>query len=144
MSFHGAKDQERLLPVRLTGTQDGGGKGGVIRRIGKVLRLQAQPGPIAEDRALTRGFAVEEVSRIELQPRLGGAQLERAAAVRVEEQRGTCHRARCCLEYPVVVVAVPEAQLLIRRLVATPDRVRGAEVGGRAGHLARVPCRNGS
>ncbi len=72
---------DRRRVVRVARVEPGRRERLLVRRVGIVLRLQRQPvtlavGPAA--RAVER--AVEEVARVELDPRLGGPDLERAAA----------------------------------------------------------------
>src|ERR1700685_1725114 len=69
--------------------QLGGWKAGVVRRIGKVLRLKAQRRTMrVELAAFALHRAVEEVSGVELHPRLGGQDLQYASGLRIVHSRG--------------------------------------------------------
>ncbi len=58
--------------VGLPWLQLAGGKLGVIRRIGKVLRLQAEPGALVIDvTVLAMERSIQKIAGIELYPGLG-------------------------------------------------------------------------
>ena len=76
--------------------------------------------------------AVEEVARVELDPRLGGEDLERAAALRLDDPGDLAQLARLAAQHEVVVVAAAALQLLVGRVDARADRCRLAEVERRA------------
>src|SRR5690606_1527189 len=74
------------VTVKLPGGQPGAWKGGLVRGVGKVLRLKAQAGRLPVQRAaLAAQGAGEEVAGIELQPRLGGQDLHNPPRLRVAQ-----------------------------------------------------------
>jgi hypothetical protein len=107
---------------------------GVVRRVGEVLGLEAQAvvAVVAGTGAAHEG-AVEEVPGVELEARLGGVDLEHAAARRVAQAggRGRTRGAGRAVEDEVVVVA---AARLLERADALADPARRAEVEGRPRH----------
>src|ERR1700744_2880393 len=78
-----------LTAISLPRIEPGGRKSRTIRRIREVLGLQHQGVALAvEPLALAGGRPVEEVSRIELQPRRRGEQLQHPARARVLDSGG--------------------------------------------------------
>src|SRR4030088_1719518 len=74
--------------VRLPRTEDRRREVRLVRRIWEVLGLQRQPVPLAV--LLVAGAvqrAVEEVARVELDPRLVGLDRQQASAGRIEQLR---------------------------------------------------------
>src|SRR3954464_3517960 len=54
----------------------------LVRRVREMLRLEAQPAAMRVDvTSLPLDRAVKKIARVELQPRLGGANLQGAAAL---------------------------------------------------------------
>ena len=138
------KCEHGLLGVGLRRAAESCWESRLIRRVGKVLGLEAQAGAVTKHAALTRGLAIHEIARIELQTRLRGANFQRAAAGGVGEHGGQAQR-RClrAVEHPVVIVAVAERELLVVGLDAAADDMRRAEIERRAGNR-RAIRRSGS
>src|SRR5258708_4157142 len=84
-------------PSRLVapaGPQHGGREVRMVRRIGEMLRLEAQRGTLLIHAAALAGDrAVEEVPGVELQARLGRRHVERTSARRILELRRVAKRA---------------------------------------------------
>src|SRR4051812_45452003 len=72
------KDCSRM--ILLPGTQNGRRKVRVVGRVRVMLRLECKAvSEMVDAGAFSRDAAVEKVSGVELQPRLGGENVERAA-----------------------------------------------------------------
>src|SRR4051794_39265033 len=108
-----------------------------------MLRLQSEAvaltvGPAA---GAVQG-AVEEVSAVELQSRLGGVDGELASTAWVRSpgrELEAVVRVVAPVQYPVVVVSAPIDDLLEVGPVARPDRRGPREVHRRAGHPVDRP-----
>src|SRR5262249_4805570 len=75
-----AEGEDRLRLQPLAGTQNRRRKGRLVRRVGEMLGLQAQAGAALVDAAgLAGDRAIEKIAGIELNARLGGRHVERAA-----------------------------------------------------------------
>src|SRR3954452_12263590 len=105
----------------------------MVRGIREVLCFKAHPGPIRIHGTDTGRFAVHEVARVELYAGLRGADLERAPALGLGDSRRQGHPRARLVEYPVVIVATPQTQLLIVGANAGADGVRRSEVEWRSG-----------
>src|ERR1700730_17336217 len=80
-----------------------------------MLRLETQPGAVRKHASpARRRLAVHEVACVELNARLRGAHLERAATFRICHYGCKRHPAGALVEHPVVIVTVTAAELLIR------------------------------
>src|SRR5262245_36224866 len=100
-----------------------------LERDGAVTRVDA---PLLTDHMIT-----EAVAGVDLNSRLGGEDLEQAAAHRIIETRCECRLlAGIVIEYEVMVVASADPELFV--ILANPiaDGRRVAEVEWRAGDVA--------
>src|SRR5438034_8743942 len=98
-----------------------------------MLRLEAQArAPAVHVPGLARDRAVEEIARVELQPRLSRRDVERAPARRLLEARRMQEAVAIPIEDPVVIVAGREAQLLVAGIDARADRRGVPEIERRA------------
>src|ERR1041385_8098838 len=91
--------------------------------------------------ALSFNSPIQEVAGVKLNPGLRRADVDGAPADGIHEPSGVAQNPRPGLiQDPVVVVAVPEAELLVRRVDPRAHRGRCAEVERRArdsSYLAR-------
>src|SRR5688500_4824846 len=78
--------------------------------------------------------SVEKVARIELEPGLGGVDVEHASGHRFREVRREREAISRPIEDEVVVVASRAAQLLIIGIDAASNRRRQAKIERRTGH----------
>src|ERR1051325_11325333 len=106
-----------------------------------MLRLETQPETVSIDApALSGNRAVEEVAGVELDPGLGGADAQGAAALRALELcRGQETGATTAVEHPVVIIASPITELRVGLLDARADRRGAAEIERRARHGRDLP-----
>src|SRR4051812_48788286 len=100
----------------------------MVRGVREVLCFKAHPGPIRKHGTDTGGFAVHEVACVELYAGLRGADLERASALGLGDSRRQGLPRACLVEYPVVIVATPQTQLLVIRANAGTNGMRRSEV----------------
>src|SRR5947209_12599788 len=107
--------------IRVAGPQDCRRKVRFVRRIGEMLRLEAETASRAVRVTRFAGIARQPVARVELHARLGRRDIERAPARRLDHPRGMVHAARS-VQDEVVVVAVREAEL---RVIAIDPRADG-------------------
>ena len=115
----------------------------LVGRVGEVLRLEAEPEPVAVHRtALAGDRAVEEVPRVELHARLRRRDVHDAAGGRLAHRDDAPERAGVAVEHPVVVVALAVRDLLVLRVDAGADRGGGAEVERRALHRPQLAGRD--
>src|SRR6185369_10367453 len=118
-----AEGEDRPGIVGLPGTQLGRREVLLIGGIREMLRLEAEAGAQRVDvPALALDRPVEEVPGIELDARLGRADLERAAALRVGDARGEVRAGTLPVQAPVVIVALAVLQLRIVLVDARADR----------------------
>src|SRR5262245_16400991 len=84
-----AEGEDRLRAVLLARPEDGGGEGGLVRRVRVVLGLEAEPGAAGVGPApLALQGPVQEVAAVELQARLRGGDVEDDAQAGVRHPRG--------------------------------------------------------
>src|SRR3954466_5595802 len=109
-----------------------------------MLRFQTQTCALTVDApALPGDRPVEEVAGIELHAWLCRADFDRSAADRIFQTRCRCQRTRPDLiDYPVVIIAPPEAKLLVRLPNARADGGRLPKVERRARNRGDLPGRN--
>src|SRR5437868_10511931 len=94
----------------------------MVRRIGKMLSLQAQCAATDVGRtALAFERAVQKVSRIELGSRLGSGDAKPAPARGLIDFGCVEELATWRVEHPVVVIAFAEADLLVIGIDAVAD-----------------------
>src|SRR6478672_6179312 len=122
-SVRGAELEHRGGLVHLARTQDHRGKLRLIRRIGKVMRLEGQSVAVLVDvPALSYGGAVEEVAGIELHAGLGGVDVERTSRGRLHDVRGTYEASLVsAVDDPGVIVAAAVLQLDVVGVDACAD-----------------------
>src|SRR5207244_5550771 len=119
-----SRDSERedgLGRIRLAGTQQRRWELPFVRRVGEVLRLEAEAGAFAVHVTALAGRYIETIPRIELHARLSGLDDERASRLRFDHARGEMHAASA-VQHEVVVVAGAVAQLLVVGVDARADR----------------------
>ena len=115
--------------ISLAGFEIGRREFRLIGRIRKVLRLEAEGGAAAVNlAALSVHGAVEEVPGVELHPGLRGQDLHHAAGFRFRDARRERQAVAGAVEHKVVIVALPEFDLLVVRIDTRPDLRRLAEV----------------
>src|SRR5439155_3722996 len=101
--------------------------------------LEAEAGPVLVSvPSLPGDRAVEEVPRVELQPRLGGEDVERAAVRRLEHVCRVRQAGSGSVQHEVVIVAATPLELGVRLLDARADRRGCAEVERRAGDARQL------
>src|SRR4051812_28153061 len=110
-----------------------------VRRVGEVLRLERHSAVPAIDAPLLADDAPETIRRIQLQPRLGGVDLQHSTGHRlVQPRREHGIRSAAALQYEVVIVAAGEANLFVIRRDTLSDRVRLAKVERRPRDRAQL------
>src|ERR1044071_2084086 len=108
-----------------------------------MLRLETERGAMPVYRPiLPRDRAVQEVARVKLDPRFGGADLEREAARRIDEARRAHETTSRTVQHPVVIVSFTKAQLLVHLLDARSDGGGRAEIEWRPGDRGDFARRN--
>src|SRR5262245_57656608 len=95
----------------------------LVRRVGKVLTLEAEAGAGRVRMAMLADLPGQEVAGVELEARLGGGERDRAAARRLEDVD-----AAAVIHHQVVIVAGAMPQLLVIGVDARADRRRPPEV----------------
>ena len=139
------KPKHRRALQRLSGPQNRRGEGRLVRRIGIVLRLQAEAvAELVGAATLAREFPVEKVAAIELQAWLRREHLHRAARRRLMHGGGESEAASLVVQHPVVVVTAAELHLFVCRVHAFADGVRGGEVERRSLHRPQLARAIGS
>ncbi len=101
-----------------------------------MLRLEGDAAaPKVGTAAGTDEIAVQEVTAVDLEPGLGGLDLERTAASMLHEPRGE-HEAGCPapIEHEVVVVSAGKPELLVVGVDPRADGRCSSEVERRAGN----------
>ena len=128
-----ARGEDGRRAVDLTRSQHGRRESGLVRGVGKVLRLQrhAVSLPVGASAGADER-AVEIAAAVELDSRLGRPDGQGAATVGIAQgggfdQGGVAGRA---VEHDVVVVAAADEQLRVTLADAGPDRRRGREIEG--------------
>src|SRR2546427_663919 len=115
----------------------------MIRRVGEVLGLQAEPASQAVDLAsLADDRAVEGVPRVELEAGLCRQHLEDPSGYRSDERRRGDQAGALAIEDPVVIVAAREGELLVACADARADRRRLPEVHRRPRDSAQLAGRD--
>src|SRR6266568_3730570 len=105
----------------------------MIRRIGEMLRLQAQGIALLVDMSRFAGDrAVEKISRVELHAWFGCGDIEGPAAGGILDACGAHETGLAAVQHEVMVVPGAVPQLLVVRADARPDRSRLAEIERRA------------
>src|SRR5438128_1800550 len=79
-SWSHSKRKYRLRPIDGARAKDRRRKAWLVRRIGEMLRLEAEAGPRPVGMPLFPQLARQLVAGVELDPRFGGRHVERAAA----------------------------------------------------------------
>ncbi len=127
----GAEGVDRGARVRAARAQDRRRECRLVRRVREVLGLEGERVALpvgVTARADER--AVEEVARVELGARLGRPGLQHAAGGRIGDRRDQLQRGvtRRAIEHEVVVVALPDHDLLVGVADPRADRRRRREV----------------
>ena len=110
---------------------------GVVRRIREVLCLEAHRAPSSVDvPVLADGAAIQLVARIELQPRLGRGDVERAARHGILEPGGVARRCAisAAAQHEIVVVPIAASDLLVIRVDARANLGRLPKIERRSRH----------
>src|SRR5437899_11185705 len=100
-----------------------------------MLRLETERGAMAvHPPTLPGNRAGQEVARVKLDPGFGGADLERAAARRIDEAC-RAHETTCrTVQDPVVIITFAKTQLVVRPPDARSYRRGYAEIERRPYH----------
>ena len=139
---------DRRRVVGLPGTEDRRRELGLVRRVREVLGLQRKAIALAvlpATRAVQR--AVEEVARVELDPRLVGLDRQQASAGRIEQLGCSVELTRLgrwVVEHEVVVIPTSEHELLVAVADALADRVERREIERRSEHRPDLSGRDQS
>src|SRR6202165_4844859 len=108
----GAELEYRHAVKLLPRFQLGRGKGGVVGRVRKMLRLQAKcESPVVDAAFFSGDRSVEEVSRVELQSRFGREHLQNPASGRLVRFGRLGQLTRRMIQHEVVVVPLAQTQL---------------------------------
>src|SRR5881392_3602634 len=94
----------------------------MLRLEHKCAPMDVHMPPFADDRS------VEEVPGVELHSGLGRAHVEGTATDRIDDTGGMRERRSLPVDYPVVIVAAAETNLLVRCRDPRTDRRRSPEV----------------
>src|SRR5204863_6603670 len=122
--------------------EDRGGKTRMIRRIRKVLRLEAESRPPTVGPAALSGDSAEEIPGIELNAGLRCQNLERAAALRIDEPSRRLQARDAAVNDPVLIVAAAVFQLHVVFGNTGADRRGLTKVEGRSLDRGHIACRN--
>src|SRR3954462_5912160 len=114
----------------------------MIRRIRKVLRLEAQTSPPTVGPAALSSDSAEKIPGIELNAGLRRRHLEGAAALRIDEPRRRLQPRAAAVNDPVVIVGPGFFQLHVVFVNTGADRRGLAKVEGRSLDGGQFACRN--
>src|SRR5688500_3341205 len=112
------------------------GKRRLVRRVGEVLRLEAEPmAALIHMAVLGRECSGKKISTIELEARLRRVHLQDSSGERLEDGRGKHERIIAAIKHVIVIVPAGEPKLLVWHFNALSyfGRRREIERGARHG-----------
>src|ERR1700737_2760669 len=123
------KTISRCLRIFLTRFELCCGKVRVVWRIWKVLRLQADTGPVlVGGAALAYVCAIEKITAIKLQARFGCQDFHEPSRGWLVERGDQLQVFSLTIEHPVMIVTLSKLQLFVVVLDSSPDRSRFVEI----------------
>src|SRR3984957_8556481 len=137
------KGKGRHAMARLTRLQLSRRKGRMVRRVGIMLRLQAQRGvPLIPFLRLAIRCSIQRVARVKLPPRLSRGHRHHATARRVVYASRCLHFAILSAQHPVDVIPSGDLHLLVVLVNTLANHGRLAKIERRSLHRSKHPCRN--
>src|SRR5262249_34274585 len=124
--------------IVLSGPNNGRGKVRMIRRIGKVLRLEAKGAVFCIGATDSFYGAVQTEAHVKLNTRFGGPDFHRTAGCSIRDGADLAQFARTAVQDEVVVVATGDRDLIVART----DCGGLAEIEGRAFNRLELAGRN--
>ncbi len=115
----------------------------MVRRIWKVLRLEAETGPVLVNGA-TLAFVrtVEKITAIKLQARFGRQDFHESSGRRLVNRSDRFQVFSLAVEHPVMIVPLSKLQLFVVGLDPSSDRSRFVEIKRSARNGLQLPGRN--
>src|SRR5690606_26321983 len=126
---HRAERIDRPRRIRFARVERGARERRLIRRVGIVLRFQAEAVAFVVDVAVLAGDrTVQEIAAVELHARLGRVHFHDAPRLRILDAGRELESVAVAVQHVVVVVPAAELDLLVVGIDAGPDRGLRAEI----------------